>query len=374
MNENVTNLESFETLLDDTPVEAAESNDTTVNLSERIDVDELLDTPEQQETNEQATEEQQDETPDFSDNALYSFLQGKGIVNPDKMKFEGEDGEIEERSFNDLSIDEQKEVLNSLTTNDYTDYEQSVIQYLRDNETTLDQVIDFFANKKLNEYKEQMAQETPRQYSIDEYSDDDLYLANLKELHPSFTDEELVSKLEASKTNEALFAKEVEELRQQYKELEDKSIEEANLREQQQYQDLQNDLQQAAAKLTEIVIDPEDPESDSVVIEDSERQKALAYLFEQDTDGKSQLVKDLENPDALIELAWLRTQGAELLAGTSRYWKEELKQARAENKRLQAQLDKITKRNESSVVVPEKPSKTTNQRSIGSAWDRSGLL
>ena len=371
MADNMTELSSFESLLDDTPDVGTSSDE--INWNERIDANSLLDDePDEPDVEDSTTESA--ETPDYSDNALYSFLQEKGITDPSKIKFEGENGEIEERSFEDLSSDEQKEILNSLTEdkgNGLSDYENSVINYLRDNNVTLDQVIDYFSSKKVDEY---IAQNTPApSYAVDDYTDEELYLANLKELHPSFTDDELVDRLEASKKNEELFNKEVTELRQQYKDLEEKNMQEAAQREQQQYADLQNNLIKAAADLTEVMFDPDDPESDSIVIEDAEREKALAYLFEQGADGKSQLIKDLENPDALIELAWLRTQGAELLAGTSRYWKNELKQARAENKRLQAQLDKVNKRNDTSTVVPEKP-KTQASKNLGSVWDRSSLI
>ena len=99
----------------------------------------------------------------------------------------------------------------------------------------------------------------------------------------------------------------------------------------------------------------------------------ISYILDQDANGKSQLVKDLENPDTLIELAWLRTQGAEVLSSVTKYWKETLAAARAENKKLQAQIDKLNKKNGSTVVVPKAPHVKEDTEAY-SAWDNSGLI
>jgi hypothetical protein len=130
-----------------------------------------------------------------------------------------------------------------------------------------------------------------------------LYLADLKYKYPSFTDEELLSKLNIAKSDESLFTKEVEVLRQSYKAEEDRAHEEAIAAEQQEYEALRTNLFNAATSFGEIKLDAADPQSDSLIIEDSDRNQILSYLLNQDKDGKSQFVKDIENPGTLIELA-----------------------------------------------------------------------
>ena len=44
---------------------------------------------------------------------MLDFLKSKGIDDPDKIKFENDNGEIEERSWNDLNREEQINILNT---------------------------------------------------------------------------------------------------------------------------------------------------------------------------------------------------------------------------------------------------------------------
>ena len=125
----------------------------------------------------------------------------------------------------------------------------------------------------------------------------------MKSKYPSFSDEELLSKLNTAKYDEDLFKKEVDVLRENYKAQEDQMLKDAELAEQQQYEDLQNNLLNAVSAFNEVSLDTKDSESDSLVIEDSDKRQILGYLLDQDKDGKSQFVKDIENPNTLIELA-----------------------------------------------------------------------
>ena len=142
-----------------------------------------------------------------------------------------------------------------------------------------------------------------KNYSIDDYSDDELYVADLAAKFPEFTEEELNEKLESAKVHEDLFKKEVDALRTFYKGEEDRLAEETKQNEQQQYEALQNTLLNTLQNYNEIVLDATDPQSDSLEIEDSDKQVILDYLLTPDKDGQSQFDKDLSDPTALIELA-----------------------------------------------------------------------
>lgn len=293
MNEN----EFFDHLLmDDEP-------DMVQDVQEQEDnsMDIILGIPtEEPEETEPVVENETEENEDV----LSVFLKERGIVDPSKIQFEGEDGNIEELDFNSLDREEQLNILKELTDPGLTDHEKEVIGYLRKNRVSFNEVIDYFANQRLQEYlNENPDSVKQRAYSIDEYSDDELYLADLKYKYPSFTDEELLSKLNIAKSDESLFTKEVEVLRQSYKAEEDRAHEEALAAEQQEYEALRTNLINAATSFGEIRLDYTDPQSDSLVIEDSDRNQILGYLLNQDKDGKSQFVKDIENPETLIELA-----------------------------------------------------------------------
>lgn len=255
-------------------------------------------------TNTDPVTEPEVDTQQGENDLVTSFLKGHGIVDPSKIQFENDQGEIEDIDFNSLSRDEQLTIINELTDNGLSEHETEVVNYLRQNKATFNEVIDYFAEQRLKEYLEANPDAVKQKtYQIDDYTDDELYLADLKSKYPSFTDEELLTKLNSAKTEEELFQKEVEALRTDYKNQEEKMLQEAELAEKQQYEDLQNNLIEAIGKFNELPLDSEDLESDSLVIEDADKHQMLAYLLSQDADGKSLLVKDLEDPAALIELA-----------------------------------------------------------------------
>lgn len=315
----------------------------------------------------------EDKHTDTVSDFLHTFLKEKGIEDPSKLQWEDENGEITDVDFDNLSDEDKLNVLNSLADPGLSQAEIDTINYLRQNNVTLNQVVDYFSKKAVDDYlaknPDQVHQKT---YEIDDYTDDELYLSALKIQYPNFTDKELTSKLETAKGNEELYKKEVATLREEFKKEEEAQIEAQKQQEQQAYDDLVGNLKNVLGNFNEVALDSTDPESDVLEIEDSDKDLVLAYLLNQDTDGKSQLVKDLENPATLIELAWLRTQGRTLIDNTTRYWKDLLKQERKEKAKLQKELESYQTRNEQSVVVPKPPKKDTNNsniRTFESVWD-----
>ena len=178
------------------------------------------------------------------------------------------------------------------------------------------------------------------------------------------------SKLNIAKYEENLFKKEGGVRSESYKAEEDRQLKEAELAEQKQYEDLQNNLINAVGAFNEIVLDSADPESDSLVIEDADKRQILAYLLDQDKDGKSQFVKDIENPAALIELAYYRTHGRDTIEGITRYWKDVVKADRKKIASLEKQLENQKIKGNKTVIVPS--GSDTNSPSKGLNWE--GLI
>lgn len=311
------------------------------------------------------------QTEEVEDDIMTTFLKERGITDPTKIQFENENGEIEDVDFNTLSREEQLTMLQELTNPGLSDHEIEVVNYLRQNRVSFNEVIDYFANQRLEEYlNENPEARHVKNYSVDDYSDEELYFADLKSKYPSFSDEELTSKLNIAKSDENLFKKEVEVLRESYKALEDQQIKDAEVAEQQQYVDLQNSLMGAVGSFNEIVIDSTDPESDALVIEDEDKRQILAYLLNQDKDGKSQFVKDIENPNTLIELAYNRIYGRDNLQYVAHYWKDELKNARKQIADLEKKLESQKSKGNKTVIVPKE--NKTNSPSNELTWD--GLI
>lgn len=90
----------------------------------------------------------------------------------------------------------------------------------------------------------------------------------------------------------------------------------------------------------------------------------MAYLLDQDQEGKSQLVRDIENPASLIELAWYKMYGQEMFHSISNYWKGVLKEERKKNASLTKQVEKY-KNGNNTVVSPTSEKKTKNLTNTG---------
>lgn len=370
-------LEMFEDLLDDPGTQAIEDDNTPKPLDPTDDpiLNDYVNGSTGEDDTPDPSEDENNESHDSGD-FLHNFLKEKGIEDPSKLQWEDENGEITDVDFDSLSDEDKLNVLNSLSDPGLSQHEIDVVNYLRQNGVTFNQVIDYFSKKAVDDYIAQNPDSVPtKTYTIDDYTDEELYLADLKSKYPDFTDEELTSKLNSAKSNEELFKKEVNALRTEYKNEEDAQVEAQKQKEQQDYDNLVSNLQNILGNFNEVVLDSTDPESDVLEIEDSDKDQVLAYLLNQDTDGKSQLVKDLENPTTLIELAWLRTQGRALIDNSTRYWKDLLKQERKEKAKLEKELESYRTRESQSVVVPKPPkSNNSNEKDIptfGSVWDNN---
>lgn len=354
--------ENFDSLLDD---DASENQE--VQTEDESIANESISNVE--ETVEDQTETKNDE----NESSIYMFLKERGITDPSKIQITNEDETVEEFDFNSLSKEDQLEVLRSITDPGLTDNEINTINYLRQNNATLEQVVEYFAQKRLDDYlKENPDKVHQKVYSIDDYTDDDLYIYDLKTRYPDFTDEELNNELDKAKEDEELFKRKTEMIRNTFKEQEDQAEQARIEQEQQQVEDLRNNLMNAAGRFNEVQLDYTDDESDSLIIDNEDKMEMMSYILDQDNEGKSQLVKDLEDPDRLIELAWFATQGPKMMSELSKHWKKQLSDARAENKKLQNQLDKLKNKTSTFVVPPTK--KEEPNKDYSSAWDNSGLI
>ena len=117
-------------------------------------------------------------------------------------------------------------MLHELSNSAYTEDEQNMINWFRANNTDLPSVIDYYARKAVSDYIAANPQTQPQKvYEIDDYTDDELYMADTKARFPDLTDEEIEAKLDTAKLNEDTFQKEVDALRAFYKAEADKEAE-----------------------------------------------------------------------------------------------------------------------------------------------------
>ena len=346
-----------DSLLDDEIIETQEpiKNDPPIEEEPIENVD----------NNDDNDEEPTEETPEVNDNdlsAFESFLKSRGVRDGKTIVYENDEGETEEVDFNTLSKDEQLEILNSISDPGLTEDEVNTINYLRQNNASLQDVITYFQQQAVDEYIK--SQNVQPKYSIDDYTDDELYLADVKAKYPDMTEDELKSELDFAKMNEDVFKKKCDVIRNNYKTIEEnekQAEKDAEIQQQKQYQD---DFASVLNSFEKITLDYKDPNSDYLILEEDDRNKIFDYVFKPNVNGMSAFVEDLTKPEVIAELAWYRLFGADTISDISGYWKNELKKARKAAP---------TTKNKTQVTVKNQKSETqttTNQPSLSSAWDK----
>lgn len=344
----------FDDLLDNETTEV-----TNTETQEEV-IEPAGNSAEEEEEEASSSEEETEETEEEDDlDAFSSFLKSRGIRDGKTIIYENEEtGETEEVAFGDLSKDEQLSILESLTDPGLSEDEIETINLLRKTNSSFQDIITYYQQQAIDEYKAKNGvQET---YTIDNYSDDELYLADQKAKFPEMTEEELKIELDVAKSNEDLFKKKVDLIRKQYKEQEENHIKEQEEAEKEQQKAYQNMFVDTLNGFNYISLDYKDPKSDSLILEEKDKNLIYDYVFKQTPEGVTKFVEDLSKPEVIVELAWYRLFGKDTISDISNYWKEELKKNR-----------KATPSKPKANVTIKKETKPQTQQgtSLSSKWD-----
>lgn len=254
----------------------------------------------------QKTDEPSVSTPSNSsnqeDDITTEVLKLKGIDDPNKIKFEDTSGAVVERSWDSLSRDEQIRILGDVQEQPQAD----VFNQLDDSEINL---INSIRNSgmSVNDYLNSITpniQTLPSQ--IESMSDDDLYAYDIinKVGSENVSDEELNRAIELAKSDEVLYQKTIEGLRNQYLQKEQENQQMIN--NQQQY------AQQQRYNAFANVVSNEIARFDSfggqeLRLSNDEKDDLYDFMLSLDEDGSSALGKQLQNPQVLTQVAfWLR--------------------------------------------------------------------
>lgn len=255
------------------------------------------------------------------------FLKGRGLRDGKTLIYQDEEGNEQEVDFNTLDKEEQLSVLNELAKPNLTEDEIHTIEYLRNNNLTIQDVVEYYSQKAVQDYINQNGP-VNRVYSVDDYSDEELYIADLKSKFEGMTEEEIQADLDLAKSNEDLFKKKADAIRNQHKAQEDKRIKDEQKAQEEQYNTFKSNLEEQLGNFNEIYLDYQDEKPDSLQIEDKDKEHIFSYILDQDENGASQFFKDLNDPQVLIELAWFRLFGKDAISGISQYYKSLLKESR----------------------------------------------
>lgn len=320
-----------DSLLDPAPSEQDNSS-VDSNPFEPVDYG----TQDQNDNESSQTTETQDDSYTEQMDAYMRFLQSRGIRDGKTVVYEDEEtGETSEVDFSTLSDDEKFNILDEISRPDLTDDEIHTINFLRQNNVTMQDVIAYYQDQAVKDYIEKSGAPT-QVYTSDDYSNEELYIADLKSRYPDMSDEELVDELESAKDNEELFNKKVEVIRNNFKNIEEnqkKAQEEAYIKAQQDYQ---TQFTNVLDNFNYIPMDYKDPNGGAFQVENSEKAAIWDYIFKQDANGMTGFTRDLNDPAKLIEMAHRMLFGAEAMSDLTQHFKQELKKAR----RASSQIEK----------------------------------
>lgn len=256
------------------------------------------------------------------DPLVLQLLEAKGIQGG-LVRMENEDGSIEEVPFNELSSEEQFNILNTEPeSNDLglNDTEAGDLQFLRENGVSLEQAIQYFSAKAVEDYV--ASTQNPTADTVAEYSDEEIYALDLLARNKDLTEEEIQTRIDKQREHPDLFKEKVDSLREEYLQLEKDQIaeREAEIARQanESYQQIANDLV-AVAKETDYI--------GGLDIEVEDKQEVLGFILNKDDNGVTEFGKLLDDPKALFEIAWYAKKGKEAFDVIHDYYKKEISEA-----------------------------------------------
>ncbi len=275
---------------------------------------------------EQPVESPEQEPDTGNDGFLQSYLREKGIDDLNKIKFENEDGEIEERSWDTLSNEDKLNILKSSNEDPDTDLEDDEIELInsiRRSGLSTKEYLDTYLNQRTDT---QSIQEP--QYEIDQYSDEELYVLDLVSKIGDISQEEVEDALEKAKSNPTLFKKQVDALRSEYKRIEDEN----KLQEQQYTENVYKErFQEFSNKIVDEINSFTEFQGLDIDMENDDKQMLYDFITGHDSAGNNYFTKALQDPQTLVKTAWLALNGEQMIQDITKYFQKEITNVRRES-------------------------------------------
>lgn len=286
---------------------------------DELDDDDILEGSQEENSVDEPSGYQQQESNDDDDSFMSDFLRSKGIDDPSRIKFEDENNNIIERNWNDLTREEQINILNTPLqpqhedNNDLSDEEVTLLTQIRQSGLTPSQYLQQIQG-------EQVVQEPT--YKIDDLSDDEVYILDLESRVGELSDDDAAQALSVAKQNEDLFNKQVEGIRKEYKDREDYNTqqEQAQLEQQQQeaYYQYQDAVINAINNFNSIG-------NLDLNFEDSDKEELAEFMLSPDEAGNNYLYRALQDPETLVKAAWFILNGDEAFDSITDYFTNQIK-------------------------------------------------
>lgn len=260
-------------------------------------------------------------TEEEPEDVLDSYLKYIGINDKSKISFEDEKG-FSQKNWDDLSFEEKMNILKTSTSSperDLTDDEITLINDIRRRNLTPADYI-----RSIQQASAQNAQEQTPQYSVDDLTDDEIFILDLQDRIPDISDEDVQTALDEAKKNESLFNRQVAGIRNELKQQEENYLKEQELQKQQQaqenYQKFANSVNDSLTKFDKIG-------NLDLNLDDNDRDNIMSFILDVDDTGMSTLGKALNDPNMLVKLSWFALYGDQAFNTIQNYFAQEISKA-----------------------------------------------
>lgn len=336
-------------------------NDWEDDLLENPQIEE----PENEEESQEEVYEYADQDEDSSD-VLDQFLRSKGI-NPDAVKFETENG-YEEVPFNELSLEDQLSILSDRDdSSDLNDQEIDLLNTMRNNNWSVEDYNNYIAQQAIQNYTNNQQNNEPV-YSIDDYSDEELFIMDLQSKIPDITEDEAVEELTNAKNNEELFNKRVNALRSEYKAKEDA---ERTKQEEETKQAQEQQMNQFRDTILDTIERNKDIDLGGIPMEmsDEDMNTVASFILDSDAAGVRHIAKALNDPNAIFQMAWWLTRGQDAFRELNNYYKQQITEVARNNYNRGVEDAKSGNVNSAKAVVRKPRKSNKSPKTDGDLYD-----
>lgn len=255
---------------------------------------------------------EQEDAPDY----ITRLLEAKGIKNR-TLQVTDEDGQTQDINFDDLTDQEKFDLLSEQDQQVLpSDAEVETLNYLRQNNMSLQDFADWQRQEAIKEY---VANQAP-QSETDDYSDDEIIAYDfIQRFGDEMTDEEIDAEIDRLKADPDAYQKRVNLLRSSFK-----SEEEAQAKLYQEQEQSRNAANMAAFQ---------NAYTDAVQglnyihgmnLDANDKQELLHFILDKDATGRTGLSRALDDPESVIRMAWYLKHGEDTYDATVDYFKKEI--------------------------------------------------
>ena len=313
---------------------------------------------------EASLEEEPQESLDYENSdsdIIQELLKSKGIQDSSKIKFENDNGEIEEINWNDLSLEDRLEILRNTDTSGSQNIDADELELLnaiRTSKMSPKEYINYVQQMGVDNYVKN-SQSSEQHYSVDDISDDELYVMDLinKVGDENITDEELQEALDNAKSNATVYNKQIQAIRNEYKALEDANKQQEQLALQQQQQEQFNVF---ADSVKDSIINFNEFGGFDLNLSNDDREELYDLITGFDEAGNSIFGKVLNDTNTLVQMAWFALNGKQMIEDITDYFTSEITNVRKTS--YQKGLED-GKKNKDSIVY-RKPKNQSSKSSI----------